>query len=66
MISDETREKWKSELAYIQTYGLDYLNEWETEFLDSVIELLEFDEDLSFAQSKVLRRIFDKIQREVE
>jgi hypothetical protein len=61
MISEETRNKWKSKLNHILKHQ-DKLNEWEIGFIDSIDILLSKNEDISFKQSSILSRIYIKVE----
>ena len=51
------RKKWNEMLSFILDYP-NSLNDWETGFIDSVSIQLSKEKDLSFKQSKVLRKIY--------
>lgn len=64
MISEETREKWKHKLETIEeayNLGCVELSEWEQSFIDSISIQLSDGRELSFKQSSVLGKIYDKI-----
>lgn len=65
MLSKETKRNWRIQVETIQeAYNLCLieLNNWEIEFLDSIEIQLHNKKDLSFKQSSILRKIYDKIQ----
>ena len=64
MISEETREKWKERIGFCTEHSR-CLNEWELSFMDSVDEWLSSGKDLTFKQSKVVNRIFHRVEEEV-
>lgn len=55
MISGATRQTWDRLIAELEEHG--WLNDWENEFIDSLSMQRSQGRDLSFKQSKVLRRI---------
>ncbi len=63
MISEETREKWKTRTSCLIAQGFHgeiALNEWETDFLCNVSRLVDSNKDLSFKQSSTLTKIYNK------
>lgn len=60
MISDETRNKWKSKLKVILNHQ-NKLNDWELGFIDSIDMILNKDDDISLKQSSILTRIYEKV-----
>ena len=66
MITDETRKKWKDKIETIfeaAEYSQIELNEWETEFFDSVYQRVIYEnKDLSMKQSISLNKIYEKIK----
>lgn len=61
MISDELKNKWKSKLNHIKNHQ-DKLTDWELGFIDSIDNILSKNEEISFKQSSVLSRIYDKVE----
>ena len=65
MISDETREKWKTKVETIFEaceVGQCELNEWETDFFNSIYnQVIEQVKDLSWKQSQALNKIYAKV-----
>jgi len=61
MISDETRNKWKSKLKHILNHQ-DKLSDWELTFIDSIDSVLSKDHDISFKQSSILSKIYEKVE----
>ena len=65
MISDETRNKWKNWLDTIieaSDVGQIELNDWESEFLNSIYtKVFAKHRDLSWKQAQTLRKLYDKI-----
>ena len=66
MISQETRDKWHRQLNTIQgarQRNLLTVNDWEASFIDSVFDTMQKNNgDLSFKQSSVLARIYNRIE----
>jgi hypothetical protein len=63
-VTEEMREKWKDKVETITKsieYGQLELNEWETDFMNSIYGLVLDGKDLSFKQSSCLTRIYNKI-----
>lgn len=63
-ITESMREKWKHKCeVIIESIDCNQLklNDWEERFMDSIDDKLSKGKDLSFKQSKCLRKIFDKI-----
>jgi hypothetical protein len=66
MISEETRKKWKQKIETIiganeSGYGVLELTEWEASFIDSIEQQICSGKDLSFKQSSILNKIYDRI-----
>lgn len=64
MISDETRQKWDDKIeAIIEACYGEVINftDWENEFVDSLSITRSKGNDLSHKQSKVLSKIYEKI-----
>ncbi len=65
MISEETKEKWRRKLTSIavaRCSGKLTLSEWESGFIDSINTTINNDRELSFKQSSVLNKIYEKIE----
>jgi len=64
MISDELRNKWNKKVnaikEAIENKSID-LNDWEISFIDSIDIQLNNKKDISFKQSSILSKIYDKI-----
>jgi hypothetical protein len=60
MISEETRNKWKSKLKVILNHQ-NKLNNWELGFIDSIDMILNKDDDISLKQSSILTRVYEKV-----
>ena len=63
-ISPETRNRWNERIEFCSLHDF-LLTEWECGFLDSLDESLSTGKDLSHKQSKVLSKIFHKIEEKV-
>lgn len=64
MITEGTKRAWRKQLSVIMEANevcCIELNNWESEFLDSIEIQLSNGRDLSFKQSSSLRKIYDKI-----
>lgn len=64
MITEGTKRAWRKQLSIIMEaneVGCIDLNNWESEFLDSIEIQLSNGRDLSFKQSSSLRKIYDKV-----
>jgi len=65
MISDELRNKWNKKVnaikEAIENKSID-LNDWEISFIDSIDIQLNSKKDISFKQSSILSKIYDKIE----
>ncbi len=61
MISEETREAWRDQVRYLISHQ-EALTPWELSLLGSAAALVERGLDLSFKQSKSLRRIYRREQ----
>lgn len=65
MISEDTKEKWKNKINSIyRAFEVDQieLNEWESAFIESLYErVFNQNRDLSWKQTKILNRIYEKI-----
>ena len=64
MISEETRKKWDDKIeAIIEACygGVVNFTDWENEFVDSLSITRSKGNDLSHRQSKVLNRIYKKV-----
>jgi len=62
-VSKETRKKWNDKFSIIEDSmlaGTFEPNEWETDFLDSVIKTLHLNKDLTMRQSICLNKIYEK------
>jgi len=64
MISIETRQKWMKRIGYCQDH-YEHMTDWEMGFIDSVDEQMSRGKILSGKQSRVLGRIFHRIEEEV-
>jgi len=58
-------KRWNEKIEYIQQFPSS-LSEWEEEFVDSIGKKLSEGVELSWKQSKVLSRIFEKLQKNWE
>ena len=65
MISDELRNKWNKKVnaikQAIENKSID-LNDWEISFIYSIDIQLNSKKDISFKQSSILSKIYDKIE----
>ena len=65
MITDEMRDKWKNQIEIIEgAFDVNQIsfNKWEEEFFESIHDQVIYqNKDLSWKQSKALRKIYDKI-----
>lgn len=65
MISQETRDKWEQKFDSIMVaieVGELVPTDWEVDFLKSVGTVLDGKTDISFKQSSVLSKIYDRIE----
>lgn len=62
MISEETKKKWDDKISYCIEYQ-DNLSDWEMIFIDSVSAWRDDGKDLTHKQSKVLNKIFEKVEK---
>lgn len=65
MISKETRQKWRKAVDFIIEHGDPYINSWEEEFVQNMNVRLANGFDLTFKQSSVLHRIWERIEEKV-
>ena len=63
-ISEHTRTKWDERIEFLLDNG-ERLTEWEAEFVDSLSIRRSGGRDLTFKQSKILNRIFHRIEWEI-
>lgn len=64
MVTQELRDKWKHKLETIEEaieVGQLDLTPWEQDFCQSVTEQLENGRDLSFKQTSIIYRLYDRI-----
>jgi len=64
MISDAIRAKWKKRVDFLMKHQ-DYLSDWELEFLESVYDKVENDQELTMHQSKKLGEIYHKLESKI-
>ena len=66
MISDETRDKWKTKIETIfeaAEVSQIELNDWETDFMESIHNQVVYqNKDLSWKQSQALNKINERIE----
>ena len=65
MEKEEMIIKHKKQIEFIIEYGINYLTEWENEFVDSLQIRLSKGNDTTFKQQKILNRIYEKITDKV-
>ena len=61
MISEETREAWRDQVRFLISHQ-EALTTWELSLLGGTAALVDSGFDLSFRQSKALRRIYKREQ----
>lgn len=65
MITEKRVQDWKHQIeTIIGSYDVQCLelNNWEVEFVDSIEMDLSSGKQLSFKQSSILRKIYDRIE----
>lgn len=62
MLSEETRSKWDFKIKEINKV-LHKLNDYELDFMEGISYLRNLGEDVSFRQSQLLNKIYDKINK---
>jgi hypothetical protein len=62
MISSQTREKWQSQIDYLEDLGWQECSDWELSFLDVVSTFMSQGRDLTFKQSMKLGEIHKRIE----
>ena len=64
MISEKTREAWRDEVRFLTSHQ-EALTPWELRFLGNVADLIDRGIDITFRQSKTLRRIYRREQARI-
>ena len=52
-------------IDFIIEYGIDYLSEWESEFIDSIQIGVSQGKELSWKQQKCLLKIYKKVEDKI-
>ena len=58
-VTDEMRKVWRFQVNYLLENAAT-LSSWEIEFVDSLEKWLSVGRDLTWKQSKILRRLFNE------
>ena len=65
MISDVTRDKWRTKInTILEAYNdqVFHLNDWELDFMETMqSSIIEQNNDLSWKQSQALNKIYKRI-----
>ena len=64
MISEETRDSWHDMVGFLSSHQ-ENLEPWDLSFLGGMAALVDRRIDLSFKQSKSLRRIYKREQARI-
>jgi len=64
-VAKEFQEKWQRQINYLLEYAEGHVTQWEADFIDSIAYELSKEKYLTFKQSSVLRKIYDKVQEKV-
>jgi hypothetical protein len=58
------RDLWRRQVSFVLDHP-SHLNDWESDFIDSMTVLVEHDDSLSIKQSFKLSKIYKRVEWEV-
>lgn len=61
-MGDKINMKISDRIAFITEYGINYLTDWEQEFIDNIQIYISHGKELSWKQQKSLLKIYKRVE----